>query len=130
MTTTSESNDSVKSVKDLKAEDFYQASLLIVKQIDAKRTEIFTQTLPKGMSAKVNTASDLANLVKDLGFKGDLNYHQFLYPNPGEVRKLLMWLVDAMPKKTMEASSATGPGLKKDFCEMVLLFIYLIFLLY
>ena len=39
---------------------------------------------------------------------GELNYHQFLYPNASDVRKLMMWLVDAMPKKTIE--SAGGPA--------------------
>lgn len=104
-------NETAKTIKDLTADDVYSACLFVLKQIDAKRMEAFPQTLPvKQMAQKVSVTQDLANAIKNLGYKGDVTYNQFLYPNPPQVRRLLMWLIDTMPKKTVEASTGTASG--------------------
>lgn len=37
-------------------------------------------------------------IKEELGWVGQLEYQQFLYPNEKDMRKLLMWLVDKLPK--------------------------------
>lgn len=39
-----------------------------------------------------------------MGYQNELSYHQVLYPNEGDTRKLLMWLQDMLPKQDERAS--------------------------
>lgn len=41
-------------------------------------------------------------ISKGLGYKGDLGFDQIMYPNANDSRKLLMWLIDTMPKRRFE----------------------------
>ena len=74
------------------------------------------------MSQKVNVTSELANVIKvnleieylnrqACGYKGDLGYHQLVYPSAGELRKLLMWLVDNVPKTSIDTDASGKAGL-------------------
>lgn len=36
--------------------------------------------------------------MQDLGYQNELSYHQILYPNENDTRKLLMWLQELLPK--------------------------------
>ena len=36
--------------------------------------------------------------MKELGYQNELSYHQVLYPNESDTRKVLMWLQEMMPK--------------------------------
>jgi len=77
---------SIKSIKQLLDSEpaiIYQACVAYVRLIDPSR-ELPAETLPRNMSAKVGACTALATAIKELGFRGDLGYHQLLYPN--EVR--------------------------------------------
>ena len=39
-----------------------------------------------------------------MGYSGDAGYNQFLYPNDKFVRKIMLWLLEAMPKPEEEAA--------------------------
>ena len=57
------------------------------------------------MAAKFRVGATLANHVQDLGYKGgDLGYQTFLYSNETEIRKILMFLVEKLPKETSQTS--------------------------
>jgi hypothetical protein len=45
-----------------------------------------------------------ALLFQDLGYKGEIGYQTFLYSNEPEIRALLMFLVEKLPRESAEAS--------------------------
>lgn len=100
------SEEGINSLAEFKAEHVFSCCLLFLKSILTKDAELaqlnnLPASLPRGMSQKVNATSELANLIKQNGYKGDLGYHQLMYPNVNDLRRLFMWLIDAMPKKPL-----------------------------
>lgn len=55
---------------------------------------------------------NLKDVFKDVGYKGEIGYQTFLYSNEPEIRSLLMFLVEKLPRERAEASdqSAGTPG--------------------
>jgi len=47
----------------------------------------------------MSTDRILNKLIKGLGYHGDIGYHTFLYWNDVELRRVLMFLVDRLPKE-------------------------------
>lgn len=41
---------------------------------------------------------------QDIGYKGEIGYQTFLYSNETEIRSLLMFLVEKLPREHAEAS--------------------------
>lgn len=54
--------------------------------------------LPAQMAQRFAAASQLVDSCKSLGFNGDLGYQTILYSNPIELRRILMWLIEHIPK--------------------------------
>uniref|UniRef100_A0A7S4P748 Coiled-coil domain-containing protein 22 homolog n=1 Tax=Guillardia theta TaxID=55529 RepID=A0A7S4P748_GUITH len=50
------------------------------------------------MSSRFRFCTELAESVKKCGFKGELGFHQFLYPSATSSRELLSFLVDRLSK--------------------------------
>lgn len=44
------------------------------------------------------------SVPQDLGYKGEIGYQTFLYSNEPEIRSLLMFLVEKLPRESAEAS--------------------------
>lgn len=42
--------------------------------------------------------------LQDIGYKGEIGYQTFLYSNEPEIRALLMFLVERLPRASAEAS--------------------------
>ena len=42
-----------------------------------------------------------------MGFKGDIGYQTFLYGNENDIRKLLLFLIERLPKDEIPVSSST-----------------------
>lgn len=67
--------------------------------------------------------------MQDLGYKGEIGYQTFLYSNEPEIRSLLMFLVEKLPRERSEASdqptgterrlhlSSGGRGLPGSMCS-------------
>jgi len=60
--------------------------------------------LPEAMSARYRMCSTLANACQSLGYQGEIGYQTFLYSSMKEWRKLLMFLLEKLPKDTAQAS--------------------------
>jgi hypothetical protein len=60
--------------------------------------------LPPSMAARFRVGTNLANAVQGLGYHGDVGYHTFLYSNEIEIRRVLMFLVDHLPKEHSESA--------------------------
>lgn len=107
------SEEGINGLADFKAEQVFACCVLFLKSILTKDAELaqltnLPPTLPRGMSQKVNATSELANLIKQNGYKGDLGYHQLMYPSVNDLRKLFMWLIDTMPKKPISDDDSVG----------------------
>lgn len=63
--------------------------------------------LPQSMSQRYSVCSGLGKLLKELGYSGSVGFNVFLYPNIKEVRSLVNFLVDNMPKDTSEQEAVS-----------------------
>ncbi|XP_050307884.1 coiled-coil domain-containing protein 22 homolog isoform X2 [Anthonomus grandis grandis] len=66
--------------------------------------------LPASMSARIKFASSLAEQIKEYGFKGDMGYQTILYCNEVEVRRVLTFLLERLPKESNNAESQEPIG--------------------
>lgn len=66
--------------------------------------------LPSSMSAKIKFASNLAQQIRDQGFRGDMGYQTILYCNEVEVRRVLMFLIERLPKESSPVASIEPIG--------------------
>ncbi|GCB83268.1 hypothetical protein scyTo_0024059, partial [Scyliorhinus torazame] len=55
------------------------------------------------MSARFRIGMSLAQACQDLGYQGDIGYQTFLYSNEPEIRRLLMFLVEKLPRDSVDS---------------------------
>ena len=48
--------------------------------------------------------------LQELGYKGEVGYQTFLYSNEGDIRKILMYLVDKLPRSSSGAADDSSAG--------------------
>jgi coiled-coil domain-containing protein 22 len=88
-------DDEVK-LKNLSPEEVYKCIFKLCKNI--KNEVDVSSHLPAQMAQRFSAASQLVDVCKSLGFNGDLGYQTILYSNIGELRRILMWLIEHLPK--------------------------------
>ncbi|XP_057665397.1 coiled-coil domain-containing protein 22-like [Diorhabda carinulata] len=91
-------DDDIKSLKQFNAETTVSAISSCLEVIIQNNK--FTKKLPPSMSARLKLASYLAEQIKDLGFCGEMGYQTILYCNEDEVRKVLMFLLERLPRES------------------------------
>ncbi|XP_067664009.1 coiled-coil domain-containing protein 22 homolog [Haliotis asinina] len=95
-------DDDIVSLKQFNTELIVSTIVSCIKFIN---NEIdLPNTLPPGMSARFRMGASLANCIQDLGYRGDLGYQTFLYSNESEIRKIFMFLVEKLPKDTLQTA--------------------------
>jgi len=95
-----------RSVNEFESATLFQAVVKCLQVIEPEK-EIKT-SLGKGMSGRVSACAEAAQRVKELGYKGDLGYHQLLYPNTNDTRNLLNFLTSKLPRTEQEQSSTSA----------------------
>lgn len=60
--------------------------------------------MPEVMSARYRMCSTLANACQGLGYQGEIGYQTFLYSSVKEWRKLLMFLLEKLPREAVQAA--------------------------
>eukprot|EP01027_Heterolobosea_sp_BB2_P015210 GEZU01021782.1.p1 GENE.GEZU01021782.1~~GEZU01021782.1.p1 ORF type:complete len:618 (-),score=191.63 GEZU01021782.1:14-1831(-) len=114
-------DDSVRSVAQFDTNLLFQTCVACVRTIDqaagGTATNDLPDDLPREMSARYRTCSNLANIITSLGFTGELGYNQFMYPNVKDTRKLLTWIVEALPKLKDGENEDEQVGTGKDLIE-------------
>ena len=68
---------------------------------------------------RFRVCTSLASAITSLGFAGELGFNHFLYPSEAETRRLLLFLVDQMPKGGGEGEGAAGAGGAASFEDQV-----------
>lgn len=75
-------------------------------EINPSMTEL-PRTLPGGaMAQRFSVATTLAERCKESGYRGDIGYQIFLYPNAVELRRLLMYLIERLPRERQNISDS------------------------
>uniref|UniRef100_A0A8B9LPF7 Coiled-coil domain-containing protein 22 n=1 Tax=Astyanax mexicanus TaxID=7994 RepID=A0A8B9LPF7_ASTMX len=97
-------DEDVQSVKQFSSELIVEAVVRCLRVIDPGLGSGLSPTLPPGMSARFRLGMSLAQACQDLGYKGEIGYQTFLYSNEPEIRSLLMFLVEKLPRESAEAS--------------------------
>ncbi|XP_056278048.1 coiled-coil domain-containing protein 22 isoform X2 [Pseudoliparis swirei] len=91
-------------VKQLSGELVVEAVVRCLRVIEPGLGSPLPTALPPGMSARFRVGMSLAQACQDLGYKGEIGYQTFLYSNEPEIRSLLMFLVEKLPRERSEAS--------------------------
>lgn len=91
-------------------DDLYLASSRCLRTISSDIQ--LPPTLPTSKAGRFRAATTLATTIEGLGWTDELGYNAFLYPNEKDMRRLLMWLVDKLPKidNAEEAEEVVGAG--------------------
>lgn len=63
---------------------------------------VMPHKLSPSMSLRLKLATGLSEHIKELGFRGDIGYQTILYCNEVEVRRVLMFLIERLPRETDE----------------------------
>lgn len=83
----------------------------------------FPRSLPPSMTLRLKLATTLAEQIKELGFRGDMGYQSVLYSNETEIRRVLMFLIERLPrdtnKVTMNEEIGYVPKLVKEIEKRV-----------
>ncbi|XP_062454654.1 6-phosphofructo-2-kinase/fructose-2,6-bisphosphatase 1 isoform X2 [Rhea pennata] len=99
----------IQSVRDFPPELVVEAAVRCVRVVRPALGAPLSTLLPPGMSARFRLASDLASACQELGFSGDVGYQTFLYSSEHDTRRLLLFLVEKLPRDEAEGG-AEPPG--------------------
>ena len=109
-------SDEVKTVDDVDANFVISVCSQVLKLVHTANATItpkikkLPESLPKNVAARHRVCTNLGTYIKALGYTGETGYNQFLYPNGKDVRNLLLWLIDQLPKDEGSAGEAVGAG--------------------
>ncbi|XP_053986241.1 coiled-coil domain-containing protein 22 homolog [Hylaeus anthracinus] len=71
-----------------------------VRCLDIIRPGLGVSTvLPVNMAARFRLGATLAQACAELGYKGDIGYQTFLYSSEADLRRVLMFLIEKLPKE-------------------------------
>lgn len=99
-----EVGEEVQTVKQFSSELIVEAVVRCLRVIEPALGNGLSHILPPGMSARFRLGMSLAQACQDLGYKGEIGYQTFLYSNEPEIRALLMYLVEKLPRERAESS--------------------------
>ncbi|CAH0397420.1 unnamed protein product [Chilo suppressalis] len=58
--------------------------------------------MPSSISQRIELASQIASICKDLGYKNDVGYQTFLYYNEADLRQVFMFLIENLPNESKQ----------------------------
>ncbi|GAV03788.1 hypothetical protein RvY_14168 [Ramazzottius varieornatus] len=102
--------EDITSVRSLSTEMLVEAVAKCLRNIDPEANAGIPVRLSSAMATKYRQAATLAEACKNAGFSSELGYEAFLYGGEGETRKLLMFLVDKLPKEDVPSVEAPAHG--------------------
>ena len=99
---------SIQSINEMTPEmvvDVVAKSLFLISEGEMK----FSSKLPPNVASRHRICTNMAAKVKELGFVGTMGYNQLLYPSESEIKDLIFWLVQKLPR-TEEDSAEEALG--------------------
>jgi len=100
----------VASARAVSAEVLVRACACCLRAISPGGEAAAPDALPADMSGRFRVGSDLAARIRRLGFRGDLGFSQLLYPSEADVRRLLAFLLDKLPKQGAAGARRERPA--------------------
>ena len=90
-------NDDI-SIANFSAEDIYHSVAVSLRAIDKDKK--FNTKLPSSKAARFRLTTMISSELSNMGYTATkIGYDFFLYPNEKDMRILLMWLVNKLPKQ-------------------------------
>ncbi|XP_008802661.1 coiled-coil domain-containing protein 22 homolog [Phoenix dactylifera] len=87
----------VSSIKDLGPDALVSICSQSLRLLDDDESSpSFSTSLPEPTAERFKICTDVASAVKSLGYRGDLSFHQFLYPSYDDSYKLVRFLVERL----------------------------------
>ncbi|XP_015274946.1 PREDICTED: coiled-coil domain-containing protein 22 [Gekko japonicus] len=97
--------DEVQSIREFTTELIVEAVVRCLRVINPSVGASLSHILPPGMSARFRIGMSLAQACQDLGYQGEVGYQTFLYSSEPEIRRLLLFLVEKLPRDASEDAS-------------------------
>ncbi|XP_060107888.1 coiled-coil domain-containing protein 22 [Heteronotia binoei] len=94
--------DEVQSIREFTTELIVEAVVRCLRVINPSVGGNLSHILPPGMSARFRIGMSLAQACQDLGYQGEVGYQTFLYSSEPEIRRLLLFLVEKLPRDASE----------------------------
>ncbi|XP_065360857.1 coiled-coil domain-containing protein 22 homolog [Calliphora vicina] len=82
---------------------------------EIKADTVLPKTLPENMAQRFTVATSLAEMCSACGYRGDIGYQTFLYPNVVDIRRLFMFLIEQLPKEQIGGLDEGQQEHKDDF---------------
>jgi len=96
-------DESITGLEELSTEALVAGCATCINTIN--KDDKLSTKLPKSMGVRFRVGTELANAVKELGYRAEIGYNTFLYSNVKDSRQILMWLVERLPKEAASISS-------------------------
>ncbi|OQV17475.1 Coiled-coil domain-containing protein 22-like protein [Hypsibius exemplaris] len=100
--------EDVVSIRQFSVDNLVEAVSTCVRSIHPE-TPVPTR-LSASMATKYRQASAIVDACKAIGYTGDLGYEAFLYGGESDMRKLLVFLVDKIPKEEQTTAGVVPYG--------------------
>ncbi|XP_008316722.1 coiled-coil domain-containing protein 22 [Cynoglossus semilaevis] len=97
-------SEEISSINQFSSELIVKAVVRCIQVINPGLGSPLPSSLPPAMSARFRVGMSLAQACQELGYKGEIGYQTFLYSSELEIRSLLMFLVEKLPRESSEAS--------------------------
>nr|XP_028567262.1 coiled-coil domain-containing protein 22 [Podarcis muralis] len=94
--------EEVQSIREFTTELIVESVVRCLRVINPSVGSSLCHVLPPGMSARFRIGMSLAQACQDLGYQGEVGYQTFLYSNEPEIRRLLLFLVEKLPRDASE----------------------------
>ncbi|XP_053329418.1 coiled-coil domain-containing protein 22 [Spea bombifrons] len=94
--------EDVQSVRQFNTELIVEAVVRCLRVINPSVGASLSHTLPPGMSARFRIGTSLAQACQDLGYSGEIGYQTFLYSSEPDIRALLIFLAEKLPRDSHE----------------------------
>ncbi|CAM5072687.1 unnamed protein product [Natator depressus] len=94
--------EEVQSLREFTTELIVESVVRCLRVIHPSLGASLGHLLPPGMSARFRIGTSLAQACQELGYQGEVGYQTFLYSNEPEIRRLLLFLVEKLPRDDAE----------------------------
>ncbi|XP_065279125.1 coiled-coil domain-containing protein 22, partial [Emys orbicularis] len=94
--------EEVQSLREFTTELIVESVVRCLRVIHPSLGASLCHVLPPGMSARFRVGTSLAQACQELGYQGEVGYQTFLYSSEPEIRRLLLFLVEKLPRDDAE----------------------------
>uniref|UniRef100_A0A2A4JFL2 Coiled-coil domain-containing protein 22 homolog n=1 Tax=Heliothis virescens TaxID=7102 RepID=A0A2A4JFL2_HELVI len=108
-------DDEIKNINELPVHIIIESASTCLSAINP--TVKVSKNLPPGISHRIEVASQIASICKDLGYKNDVGYQTFLYHNECELRQVFMFLIERLPNEGKQAPTNIQSANRKSLLK-------------